>query len=462
MRPLADRPATLLLPSLLFLLMPFVLEAQRLPRRPPARIDGQPGMVGPPKPVFTATLAGTGGLEATLSLSSADSPTAMRMANTREALRTAPWQPFQPDAAFTTNGFFPAQVWVQVGLPVGPAAHPVQGPHVESDPVVLRDPALGTGRTHLEASFVSNHGPHYGVPGTLTFRLRGLGDARQIRVVEIDACHGISGTNQGPRFAAVGSDPKRQPRPEVGRATDGSFVVHLKSGEFSLPVSLCRTTIRLLGDGGNFDPGVEYTWTEDTRDVARPWPQLSSNQTARFTPGPRFSTDPVVGQGICDVRVVGQRIVLEASGGPTPNACVFTAPEVLLPPFMALDRLVWCVEHLPATPGGEARCELARQDSRHPVLRFFPSRGRVYVAPGNDDYGHETSEANPILPGEIAPDVDVDLSSPRIRRWILPMVAALRCEPFVRVENGRPVVDRIRLVLDRIHYRAVPSGPGSW
>lgn len=433
------------------------VEAQRPVTRRPVQMSGQPGMVGPPKPSFQASVQSVQGTMATVSLTSADAPTAMRFANSREELLQASWQPFTASPTFAMNGHFPAQVWVQVGLPVGPGAHPVDGPHVESDPFPLRDPQLGAGRAHLDVDFVSGHGTFVHVPGTLRFRLHGVGEARQIRVQELHACRGAPGLEGPIRFLTMDPSTAAQPRPTVERGPDGSFTIRLENGHFDRTMRECTSSIRLLGDGGNFDPGVEYVWTERSQGFRiRNWERYSTTQTAQFPFKPAFGTDSGLATATCDVRVIGQRVVLEASSGPLPNACIFQSPEVLLPPYTLVHGLVWRIEELPADPDGGFHCQLGPgQDFRNPVLRFNGGRGRQSVEPLVTDYAFVTHEANPLLPDNIRPEVNADLSTAARRDWILPLQAVLTCAPFVHVNAGGASVDRIRLILDTIHYQGV-------
>ena len=420
-----------------------------------ATISGGPTRAGPAPPQLSVQLLNAQGGTATVQLASGDAPTAMRFANSLAELTTATWEPYSPTASFAMNGQFPAQVVVQVGKPVGMAAHPVNGPHAESDPQVIRDDALMRNDGHLTLRWESSIGPWTDAPGDLVARVEGLGNAGPVGLENIRWC---SGLRELEGFGA--------PQPRVTRVDPGTLEIRAH-GEFrSGEVSGCEVSFTALGEGGNFDPGVEYSYrrSADLPNPIRRMPSHRTGETAAFLYRPRFSYSGPAGPiqpgapGDCRHEIRNGKLVIEATSGPLPLLCAVWSEEVLLPQGMEVTALHWRVVEYPAGESGRFHCKVGPFTRATPGVHFEGGRGRESVAPGKTAYFHTTYDANPLLPDGIAPDVDADLSTPMKRHWILPLQATLSCDPREGLDDGL-IGDRIRLILNSIEYTAPPGLP---
>lgn len=417
----------------------------------PVTMSGGPTRVGPEPPRLSVQLRNVQSGTVTLDLASSDSPTVMRFANSLSELRTAPWQPYSPTASFALNGLFPAQVAVQLGKPIGPASHPVNGPHAESDPQVVRDDALMQLERHLDVRWTSAYGSYEDVPGELVVRLKEVGGARQIRVDALDLCG--SGSGSGSFVPSSGSD---SPSPTVAQESPGTFRLGVE-GRFTGPTTDCEASFLVLGDGGNFDPGVQYSIRGRQSDFRiRSWARNSTDQPARFAYLPDFSNSNFMAPGECTMTHEGGKVTIEAVSGLVPLVCDFRSPEVLLHEVVEVTALHWKLEVFPAGKESDFHCKIGSLTRPTPGIHFAANRGTRAVTPQTTDYFFTTQGANPQLPDGIAPEVGGDLSTAKERRWILPLRAVLSCDPR-ESPTTNPMGDRIRLTLDRIDYRA-PRG----
>ncbi len=416
----------------------------------PATQSGPPTAVGPSKPSASATLAylSPGGV-ARVEVSSSDAPTAVRMANSIAELQTAEWQPYQPTLEFTVNGFFPTQVVVQVGKPVGPAAHPVNGPHVVSDPESTHpgnhqpEPLVGSHIRVVSWQPGGSAGPpqtdsgYRDVYGTLTLKVDGLGGAEEANIDLWRTCQ--------PNYFPDRSET-------ISKSNDGSYIIEVHGYVEAVDwqdSDQCVNSAFIVGKGGNFDPGVSYLLSEmDGGFRFRNAPLESTNQTFGFPYGPKLAfSGPVTSLATsgCQVSQSGGKLIMEMRSGPVAGNCEFTSPAVYLPRGIDVTALHWRVEELPSGNGGSFHCEVV------PVPSVFTSEHQG-VDPSNTDYfvttnGSFAPSANlpPSPPGE-------DWSDAKERDWVRPLSASLRCDAHVEVGGGVEV-DRIRLVLDRIEYR---------
>ncbi len=412
----------------------------------PVTRSGGPTRVGPAPPKLSVQLRSFQSGAATLDINSSDDPTAMRFANNLEGIRTAPWQAYEPTATFSLNGLFPAQVVVQVGKPVGFASHPVNGPHVESDPQVVRDPALMQIEDHLLLIWTGR--PFVGVPGKMLLRLTGLGDVRQIRVDNLEVCNpGSGGSPFGPANGASA------PIQEVTQDTPDVFSIRLE-GRFSRPTSGCVASFLLLGDGGNFDPGVQYSVRmEDASFSIGRMPRHRTEKTSSFEYRPDLQRGFDFAPGECQKSSEDGRLVIEAASGIVPLICEFWSPAVLLPETLTVTALSWRLDRIPAEGGSGFHCRLGIPTRVVPGYHFEGVRGSELISHTRTDYFYTTVDANPLLPGDILPDVLGDLSTAKERNWILPLRAVLSCDPRQDFDGGL-VGDRIRLTLNHILYEA--------
>ncbi len=424
----------------------------------PATMSGPPPAVGPPKPSVSVSLVSMSPSHlATIEVSSSDAPTAMRMANNEAELRTAPWQPYQPNVNFTVNGFFPVQVVVQVGKPVGPAAHPVNGPHVVSDPVRTKNHNDNNSnhpwvRSYLRVvswqAAAGSGGPpqsdfgYRDTEGTLTLRLDGLGDVEEIDVAQLEVCRPNYYVTEGPSRS-------------VSKSGDGSFLIKVRGYVEFVPEWLsphCRHQILLLGKGGNFAPGVSYTLHEADGFRFRDPPSQTTDQTFDFAYGPKMGVSGLptsLATSGCQVsRGSGGRLTLEMRSGPVAGNCDFTSPAVYLPRGIDVTALHWRVDEFPS----------ANSDSFHCKVVVIPSGATTtqwVVDPSETDFFNTTE--GPFLPSADLPPPPPgeNWSHAGTRDWVVPLRASMQCDAHIEVGAGLEV-DRIRLVLDRIEYRALP------
>lgn len=425
-------------------------------QRPSARrasggntVSGGPQSLVSPPLALTASVStgatvalGQSGVFA-LKLTSADQPTVYRIANSKKALQTTAWKALEPYPAFAPNGLFPSQIVVQVGKPLGTASHPVNGPHRMSNPVIVDHPSIPRlAPEPTVRSWNTQHGGNYTyVDGNLNIALNGLGnDTENIHISELSVCANSF------RFS--------QP-PAITRDVAGVFVLS-GPGRFLQHRSDCRIQAQIVGDGGNFDTGIAYAYdrTDAAFAIARR-PELSVSKTAAFAYGPKFNPH-LSGAGNCTVGTNNAgKLYFEVTSGVLTASCGFLASELLVPESMTLKGLYWKVEEYRATSDSQFHCG---------VSTSYPSDETRYwykvVSPTKHDYFYDTDGANPILPGDVAPQVNADLSTAKPRQWVVPLKARLGCSVFVAQGPGGALrYDRLRLVLDRIDYFAPPTLP---
>lgn len=422
----------------------------------PATQAGPPSAIGPSQPRASVSLVSLGptGL-ATIAVASDDSPTAMRIANNVAELPTAPWQPYQTTANFTVNGFFPVQAVVQVGVPAGPGSHPVNGPHVVSRPqTTLRSPGNAVATTLVGSHMsVESWQPDGGGParsdfayrdtyGTLTLRLEGLGDVEELQFSSLRPCS---------------PNVFRQESMEVSKTGTGSYSIEFRGyvEAFETPDSpSCVHQAYIRGKGGNFEPSVSYSLFEvDDGFRFTDLPNQSTDQTFDFPYGPKVEfVGPLPSLATSDCKVTRSptgKLILEMRSGPVAANCEFRSRAVFLPMGIDLTALHWNVEDLPSGGSGTSHCRVVPIPSGVTNTHMGIDPGVTNYFNTTDGAFTPTADIPPPPPGE-------NWSESKSRDWLVPLTAQLRCDAHVAVGDGLEV-DRIRLVLDRIEYRAAPG-----